>query len=325
VGGTQAVSRGERSVNALLTRLAAGHDAAVDRSGITPALAARLVAAQFPQWADLPVRDVDLKGHDNVTFRLGDHLSVRMPSGDNYVPQVGKEHRWLPELARHLPLRIPEPVARGVPGCGYPWPWSVYRWLDGEPAATAQVGDLVRFAADLAGFLNALYRVDTSGGPPAGSDTCYFGAPLAHWDSQTRHALAALDGQIDTRRATEAWETALAATRPGPAVWFHGDIAPGNLLVSRDRLTAVIDFGIAGVGDPACDTAIAWTFFSGESREAYRSLLAVDEAAWTRGRGWALWKALITLARVVDEDPGAAARSRRVIHEVLQPPRPGLS
>jgi aminoglycoside phosphotransferase (APT) family kinase protein len=289
----------------------------VDRSAITPALASRLVAAQFPQWAGLPVRPVDLKGHDNITFRLGDHMSVRLPSGENYVPQVSKEHRWLPELARHLPLPIPQPLAQGDPAFGYPWPWSVYRWLDGAPAAVAPVGDLVRFAADLASFLTALYQVDTGGGPAAGHDTCFFGVPLTHWDAQTRQSIAALDGEIDAALAAEVWEKALAATWHGPPAWFHGDVAPGNLLVSGGRLSAVIDFGVAGVGDPACDAAIAWTFFAAESRTTYQSLLPLDDAAWTRGRGWALWKALVTLVRARGEEALRAAQCRHVIDEVL--------
>jgi aminoglycoside phosphotransferase (APT) family kinase protein len=289
----------------------------MERSAITPALASRLVADQFPQWADLPVRPVQLSGWDNITFRLGDDMSVRLPSGESYVPQVSKEHRWLPELARHLPLPVPEPLAQGAPGGGYPWPWSVYRWLDGEPAATGYVADLIQFAADLADFLAALYEIDARGGPAAGYDTCFFGVPLAHWDPQTRQAIAALDGEIDTRLATEVWEAALAAIWHGPAVWFHGDVSPGNLLVYRGRLIAVIDFGISGVGDPACDTAIAWTFFSGESRKVYKTQLPADDATWARGRGWALWKALITLVRVLDEEPGEAAQSKRVIKAVL--------
>lgn len=292
----------------------------VERTAITRALASRLIAAQFPQWADLPVWPVELSGWDNITFRLGDDLSVRLPSGENYVPQVSKEHRWLPELARHLPLPIPEPLAQGIPGCGYPWPWSVYRWLDGEPAATGHVADLEQFAADLADFLAALYKIDARGGPVAGYDTCFFGVPLAHWDSQTRQAVAALDGEIDTMLAAEVWEAALAAPWHGPAAWFHGDVSPGNLLVSGGRLSAVIDFGISGVGDPACDTAIAWTYFSGQSRRIYQTLLPADDATWARGRGWALWKALITLVRVLDDEPGEpaeAAQSRRVIEAVL--------
>jgi aminoglycoside phosphotransferase (APT) family kinase protein len=257
----------------------------MDRSAITPALASRLVATQFPQWADLPIRTVELNGHDNITFRLGDNMSIRLPSGENYVPQVAKEHQWLPELARHLPLPIPEPLAQGGPGCGYPRPWSVYRWLDGEPAATAHVTDLGQFAADLADFLTTLYQIDTRGGPAAGYDTCFFGVPLAHWDSQTKESIAVLDGEIDTELVIEVWEAALAATWHGPAVWFHGDISPGNLLVSQGRLSAVIDFGVSGVGDPACDTAIAWTFFSGQSRKIYKNRLSADDATWTRGRG----------------------------------------
>jgi len=290
---------------------------AMDRSAITPGLASRLIATQFPQWADLPVRPVELNGWDNITFRLGDNMSVRLPSGENYVPQVSKEQTWLPELAPKLPLPIPEPLAQGAPGCGYPWPWSVYRWLDGKPAVAANVTDLGQFAADLADFLTALYQIDTSDGPAAGYETCFFGVPLAHWDSQTRESLAALGGQIDTRLAVNVWEAALAAAWRGPAVWFHGDISPGNLLVSQGRLSAVIDFGVSGVGDPACDTAIAWTFFSGQSRTTYQTRLAADDATWARGRGWALWKALITLVRVADEDPGEAASSRRVIEAVL--------
>ena len=114
---------------------------AMDRSAITPGLASRLIATQFPQWADLPVRPVELSGWDNITFRLGDNMSVRLPSGENYVPQVSKEQTWLPELAPKLPLPIPEPLAQGAPGCGYPWPWSVNRWLDGKPAVAANVTD----------------------------------------------------------------------------------------------------------------------------------------------------------------------------------------
>jgi aminoglycoside phosphotransferase (APT) family kinase protein len=292
-------------------------DAAVDRSKITAELASRLVAQQFPEWADLPLRPVEPRGHDNITFRLGESMSVRLPSGEGYVPQVSKEQHWLPVLAPQLPLPIPGPVAQGVPGCGYPWPWSVYRWLDGQVAAVTPVADLNRFAADLAGFLAALYRIDPTGGPQAGYDTCYFGVALQHWDAQTRESISKLDGQIDTRGVTEVWNAALASRWDGPDQWFHGDIAPGNLLVSDGHLSAVIDFGIAGIGDPACDTAIAWAFFDGDCRETYRSSLPLDEAAWARGRGWALWKALITIALYDTSQPGERAESMAIIEAVV--------
>lgn len=290
----------------------------VDKAAITPALVSRLITAQFPQWADLPVRPVELDGWDNTTFRLGQDMSVRLPSGDQYALQVDKEHRWLPSLAGHLPLPIPEPLAKGSPGCGYPRQWSVYRWLDGAHATVDRVADPNQFAADLAGFLTALYQADSAGGPPPGKHNFFRGGLLAVYDSETRDAIAALDGEIDTGAATEVWEAALGATWHGSPVWVHGDVSPANLLVDHDgRLSAVIDFGSSGVGDPACDTAIAWTFFSGESRRLFRDRLPVDTVTWARGRGWALWKALIVLVDALKTDPGDELATRRVIAEVL--------
>jgi aminoglycoside phosphotransferase (APT) family kinase protein len=289
----------------------------VDKAAITPELVSRLVAAQFPQWAHLPVRPVEADGWDNATFRLGDEMSVRLPSGASYAAQVDKEHRWLPVLAPRLPLPIPEPLAKGVPGCGYPWPWSVYRWLPGEPAETAPVADLYRFAADLAGFLSALYQIDPAGGPPAGEHNFFRGGSLAVYDAQSREALAALDGEIDTARAAEVWQQALSASWHGPAVWVHGDVSPTNLLVGSGRLSAVIDFGCSAVGDPACDTGIAWTFLSGESRKTFQAGLPVDDATWVRGRGWVLWKSMIVLVEALKDDPEDARHTKRVIEEVL--------
>ena len=137
------------------------------------------------------------------------------------------------------------------------------------------------------------------------------------YDGETRQAIAKLDGRIDSDAATEVWERALASAWQGPPVWVHGDVASGNLLVRDGRLSAVIDFGTSGVGDPACDLYIAWTFLEGESRDAFRAALPLDEATWQRGRGWTLWKALITLAQHIDTNPQQAATARRVVDEVL--------
>ena len=289
----------------------------VDKAAITPALVSRLVAAQFPQWADLPVRPVEIDGWDNATFRLGEDMSVRLPSGGQYALQVDKEHRWLPELAGRLPLPIPEPLAKGAPGQGYPMQWSVYRWLDGDRATPGRVTAPAQFAADLADFLTALYRIDSAGGPPPGKHNFFRGGPLTAYDSETRDAIAALADEVDTDRAAEVWEAALGATWHGSPVWFHGDISPENLLVDHGRLSAVIDFGTSGVGDPACDTAIAWTFFSGESRRIFEARLPVDKATWARGRGWALWKAMIVLVGALKDDPEDAIATKHVIGEIL--------
>jgi aminoglycoside phosphotransferase (APT) family kinase protein len=278
----------------------------MDRADITPALVSNLVAAQFPQWAALPVTPVEFDGWDNMTFRLGEEMSVRLPSAERYAAQVDKEHRWLPILARQLPVAIPEPLARGLPAPGFPRPWSVYRWLKGQPATAERITNLVEFATDLAGFLAALHRIDPSGGPPPGTHNFFRGGPLATYDAETRNAIAALGSRIDTDGAQEVWEAALRASWTGSPVWVHGDVGASNVLVDRGRLSAVIDFGGLAVGDPACDVTIAWTFFSGPSRKAFRDGLPVDGATWARGRGWALWKAVITLAEAARADDGDA-------------------
>jgi aminoglycoside phosphotransferase (APT) family kinase protein len=284
---------------------------------IDVALVRRLVDAQFPQWADLPVSPVEVGGWDNRTFRLGERMTVRLPSAEGYVAQVAKEQRWLPYLAPRLPLPIPVPLAQGVPAEGYPFPWSVYPWLDGENAGPGAIGDLSAFAVALAGFLTALQSVDATGGPPPGPHCWYRGGPLTTYDAETRRALETLGDRIDRDAATDVWETALAATWHGTPVWFHGDVSAGNLLVRDGRLAAVIDFGSSGVGDPACDLAIAWTLLSGESREAFRDALSADPATWARGRGWTVWKSLITLADEWGTGSALEAASRHTLDEVL--------
>lgn len=283
---------------------------------IDAGLARQLIAAQFPEWADLPVRPVE-GGWDNRTFRLGEDMTVRLPSAERYAAQVAKEQQWLPRLALNLPLAIPVPLAMGAPACGFPWRWSVHRWIDGEPATPGGIGDLRRFATALGGFLGSLHRVDPAGGPAPGAHNFFRGAPPAIYDAETRRALACLGRAIDAAAAARVWDAALESTWRQAPVWVHGDVSASNLLVVDGRLRAVIDFGCCGVGDPACDLAIAWTFFSGESRESFRAALPLDDATWARGRGWALWKALITLADAIGADQPVAGRAARTIDEVL--------
>jgi aminoglycoside phosphotransferase (APT) family kinase protein len=291
--------------------------AAMHRDAIDAALAARLVAAQFPQWAELPVVPVDQPGWDNRTFRLGDAMSVRLPSAESYVPSVEKEHTWLPRLAPQLPLPIPVPLALGTPSSEYPWPWSVRCWIDGRPSSRERIHDLVAFAHHLTEFLVALQGADPSGGPPAGAHCFHRGGSLRVYDSETHAAIAELGPRIDGAAATDTWQAALEATWTGPPVWFHGDIASGNLLLDdRGDLSAVIDFGTSGVGDPACDLVVAWTLFDGESRAEFKRLMPADDAMWARARGWALWKALITIDNPY-AGPWVAEQSARVAKEVL--------
>jgi aminoglycoside phosphotransferase (APT) family kinase protein len=292
---------------------------AVLKADITADLVARLVASQFPAWTGLPVRPVDVDGWDNASFRLGETMSVRLPSSQDYVESIKKEQRWLPVLAGQLPLPIPVLLGKGGPGCGFPRPWSVHQWIDGDPVRYEEpVADMAQFASDLADFLAALYRIDSTGGPVPGHHNFFRGGPLTVYDGQTQQALAALGHHIDTDLAAEVWRAALAAPWDGPPVWFHGDAQPGNLLLDHGRLSAVLDFGTSGVGDPSCDTTIAWTFLSGESISVFKDRLPVDSATWVRGRGWAIWKAMIVLVGALESgDSEDVAYTTRVIEKVL--------
>ncbi|MEU4602442.1 aminoglycoside phosphotransferase family protein [Kribbella sp. NPDC023972] len=280
------------------------------RAGIDAALVRRLIAEQFPQWADLPVTPVKVDGWDNRTYRLGPELTARLPTAESYAAAVHKEHEWLPLLAPALPVAIPEAVAKGSPGQGYPYHWAIRRWIDGETASYETVPDLSGFARSIAEFILALQSCDATGGPEAGAHSFYRGAPPEYYHDETLEALAVLKGRIDTDLAREVWEAALATSWDRPPVWFHGDIASGNLLVQDGRLSAVIDFGTSGVGDPACDLVIAYTFFSGPSRSVFRDAVQQDSGTWARARAWALWKALITY--------NSSETSHHVITEVLE-------
>jgi aminoglycoside phosphotransferase (APT) family kinase protein len=276
-------------------------------------LVLRLLKGQFPQWADLPIKRVESAGTDNAIYRLGDDMAVRLPRIHWAIEQVDKEHRWLPRLAPLLPLAIPAPLAKGAPGEGYPWDWSIQRWLEGENATVEAPANLRQAATDVAQFIAALQRIDPTDGPPAGR-----GVPLALRDTAMRAAIAAVHGMLDTDAVTAAWEVALVAPEwDRPPVWVHGDLLPGNLLVEQGRLSAVIDFGGLGVGDPACDLMIAWSLFSGESREVFRAALEVDDATWARGRGHALSQAIIFIPYYLDTNPAGVRIARRVVDEVL--------
>ncbi|MGD0703230.1 MAG: aminoglycoside phosphotransferase family protein [Trebonia sp.] len=276
-----------------------------------------LVEQQFPRWAGLPVEQIVNGGWDNWTFRLGAGMLVRLPCAAEYALAVDKEQRWLPVLAPQLPLPIPVPLAKGEPGADYPYSWSVYQWLGGEPASADRIADSVRFAVDLAGFLTALRGIDPADGPRPGKHNWFRGGTLRTYDAQVESALAVLDGHVDVDLAREIWQHAVDARWDGVESWFHGDLAEGNLLLNEGQLAAVIDFGTCGVGDPACDLAIAWTLLTADGRQALRQRLSAGEAEWARGRGWALWKTLATCAHTLGDDYEEAASARSVLGEIF--------
>lgn len=289
----------------------------VDEVNTNVSLVLRLLTTQFPQWANLPIQPVQSAGTDNAIYRLGANMAVRLPRYPGSTRSIDKEHHWLPKLAPYLPLSIPVLLALGAPGEGYPFRWSILKWIEGENVIIDCIADPRQAAVDMAQFITALQQIDTTGAPLA-TDNNLRGIGLVNRDTNTRKAIAALHGMIDTDAAIRVWETALEALEWEQApVWFHGDLLPGNVLFKQGRLNAVIDFGGMGVGDPACDLMIAWGLFKGESWNIFREALAVDDATWVRGRGHALSQAVIFIPYYLETNPVGVGNARRMISEVL--------
>jgi aminoglycoside phosphotransferase (APT) family kinase protein len=288
------------------------------------ALVERLVAAQFPEWAELPLEPVASFGTDHALYRLGGELVARLPRREVNEGSLRNERRWLPRLAPHLPLAVPIPVADGQPGAGYPFEWSVYRWLEGEAAEHQPIADLTQAAVDLAEFIAALQRIDPTGGPTPGPHNAFRGEPLARRDRSTRTSIAALRDSIDAEAALAVWEGALEAPEwQRVPVWHHGDLDVRNLLVTDGRLSGVIDFGCLGVGDPAWDVAVAWKMLPAADRDVFRAALSVDEGTWVRARGCTLWQAVGAMSYYTPEtNRMLVLEARRWLDEVLTTARP---
>jgi aminoglycoside phosphotransferase (APT) family kinase protein len=285
------------------------HDGETD---IDAGLVRRLLAAQFPSLAGLPVSAVQPAGTVNAIYRLGDRLCARLPRVRSWAEDLDEEWDWLPKLAPQLFLRVPEPVAKGRPGSGYPFSWAIYRWIDGQPYADEVVGDEHQAARDLAQFVAELRRIDPAGAPRAGRE------PLRQLDAGTRAAITSARDVIDGDAATAAWCQALEAPAwDGTPVWIHADLLRPNLLTVGGRLSAVIDFGSAGAGDPAADVIAAWSVFGPAGRGTFRSALGVDDGTWHRARGYALHQAALIIPYYPETNPGFVALAKRTVGEVL--------
>ena len=274
----------------------------------------QLVAAQFPQWANLPIAHFPAFGTENIIFRLGNTMTLRFPRIDNAAGLIDQDRQWLPKLAPHLPLTIPIPLAQGKPALGYPFHWSVFTWIEGHPAIHEPISDLRQAAVDLAHFILALQQTEYATIPPAGR-----GLHLTERIKSVRHALAALNGFVDTEKVAAIWKMALQAPAWDKSpVLTHGDLIATNLLVKEGRLCAVLDFGCFGVADPACDLIAAWSVLSAETRPIFRTILNIDDATWQRGIGWALSQALIILPYYRNTNPVLIAVACRMIAQILQ-------
>lgn len=283
---------------------------------IDAALVRALLDAQCPRLAGGALVDVGC-GWDNHIFRLGSDLAVRLPRRAAAAALIEHEQHWLPRLAPRLPLRVPMPVHAGRPAGGFPWSWSVVRWLPGVPAASASFDE--EDAADhLAAFLRELHRP----APPNAPRNPLRGVPLAERRVSVERYVAATDPFVDPHSVRSAWDrSAQARAWPGPPLWIHGDLHPANMLVHDSRLSAVIDFGDLTAGDPATDLSVGWTLFSEHGRRRFRARLdeshdGLDDDTWIRARGWALILALAFLAVAGDHET-FSPMGRRALDAVI--------
>lgn len=285
----------------------------------TPYLARKLILEQFPEYASLPLKDVEKQGHDNRTYRLGDHMLIRMPTAADYALKVPKEQELLPQLANRLSVSIPAPIKMGKPSADYPYPFSIYKWLPGKSINLLTLTDQEKeqLAFDLAKFLKELHAITDIKGPEPGQHNWWRGDHVSVYDKGAREQIAELAEIIDAEQALALWDQACATRWNKAPIWIHGDFAIGNILIDGGKLSAVIDFGGTSVGDPACDLVIAWTYLSGKAREIFISKMDMDEDTWLRARAWALWKATFELCQIADKNSAEAEVQKRIIDEVM--------
>lgn len=282
-------------------------------------LARNLIAEQFPEFSDLPITDVEKQGHDNRTYRLGRHMLIRMPTAADYALKVPKEQELLPQLAKRLSISIPAPIEMGKPSAYYPYPFSIYKWLSGKSINLLTLIDQEKeqLSFDLTKFLKELQAIMDVEGPEPGQHNWWRGDHVSVYDKGAREQIAELAEIMDASKALALWDKASATKWDKQPVWIHGDFAIGNILIDSGKLSAVIDFGGAAVGDPACDLVIAWTYLSGKARETFISKMDMDSDTWLRARAWALWKATFELCQIVDKNSPEAGLQKRIIDEVM--------
>lgn len=286
----------------------------------TPDLARELILEQFPEFAHMPISEVEKQGHDNRTYRLGNEMLIRMPTAAAYALKVPKEQELLPQLASHLTtVTIPVPIKMGAPSNNYPYPFSIYKWLPGKSInlRILNTEEMVQLAFNLAKFLKELQNITMVDGPGPGQHNWWRGDHVSVYDKGAQEQIAELAGVIDVDKALNFWKKACATRWNKPPVWIHGDFAIGNMLMHEGKLSAIIDFDGVAIGDPACDLVIAWTYLEGKARDIFISEMTLDSDTWLRARAWALWKATFELCQLKDTDSSEAELQKRIIGEVI--------
>ena len=286
---------------------------------ITPFLARKLIAEQFPAYAHLPITSVEKQGHDNRTYRLGPDMLIRMPTAESYALKVPKEQALLPKLVSHLTVSIPVPIKMGAASQGYPYPFSIYKWLEGSSINLLVLDNdcLEKLASDLVRFLKELQSIDDVDGPAPGQHNWWRGDHVSVYDKGAREQISELSTVINKGKAIDLWERACKTKWDKSPVWIHGDFAIGNMLLKNGKLSAIIDFGGVALGDPACDLVVAWTFLNGKARDIFIQEMDLDEDTWLRAKAWALWKATFELCQIADKNSPEALIQKRIIEDVI--------
>jgi len=277
------------------------------------ALAQGLLRSQFPELSRQSLRPVASSGTENAMFRLGDELALRLPRLAGAAEGLIRESVWLPYLEQRLSLPVPVPVSLGEPAEGYPYPWAVVRWVPGEPARPDLLTDPVQVGRDLAAFIHCLQAVEVTNDQPRHARDRH----PRDQDAHVRLGLEGLRGEVDAAKVEAIWSKVLTAPDySGPPLWCHADLMCSNLLLTDGRLSGVIDWETAGVGDPAVETHAAWGLLPAGGRQAFRDDLGVDEATWLRGVGWIL-PGVFGIVYYRETNPILVAELVRAINEVV--------
>jgi aminoglycoside phosphotransferase (APT) family kinase protein len=285
---------------------------------VAPGTVRALLADQFPEWARLPVTPVEAEGTVSAIFRIGHRLAARFPLQPGDVDEVARglhaEADAARELAAHTRFPVPEPAALGRPGHGYPLPWSVQSWLPGSTATWEDPAASEAFADDLAELIADLRRIDVRDRTFAGLGR---GGDLATHDEWMEICSGRSEGMLDVPRLRRLWGHFRALPRTAADVMTHGDLIPGNLLVSRARLVGVLDVGGLGAADPALDLVCAWHLLDTTPRRVLRAALGSDDLEWERGKAWAFQQAMGLVWYYAESNPAMSALGRRTLERIL--------
>lgn len=291
-----------------------------DEIAINAELVKKLLLDQFPDWADDYLTWMIPQGTDNAMVRLGEDKIVRLPRIESASQSLEKESRWLPYLQPKLPIAVPEILGKGKPSKDYPFPWLITRYIEGCNPTQIDTIDLHQAANDLGNFILSMHKIEPMRGPK-----CRRGRPLILCDEQVQSSIPLLEKEYDTKRLLDLWKN--VSKKPawtGRDVWMHGDLHAGNLLVKNKKLVGIVDFGLAGVGDPACDLMVAWTLLNKSSRKTFQSIVGLDADTWQRALGWALFLGIVGYPYYKKTNLEFASIAKKALDQVIEDQENGI-